>query len=227
MPFEIASAEIAATLRSGALKGRCARASHPIASHQERWTRIRGAYFATFPPGDRFAALVRTMREAGDIRSSLLPDFKRKTIAAELAAAAWGNSPDGGLARAMAAVRSLGNVARYDMPGWEITRDTGTAWCGPTRARRSAGGYRLTATYPARFDAKSARDSTLPASNGNDGRQRPMTVCVSPRCRCPLRSWTCRYAGSPQRAPSAGGDRSLRGSRGALAVIPGKNGGKG
>jgi hypothetical protein len=39
------------------------------------------------------------------------------------AAAAWGNSSDGGLARAMAAVGSLGNVARCDMPGWEITRD--------------------------------------------------------------------------------------------------------
>ena len=38
-------------------------------------------------------------------------------------AAAWGNSSDGALARAMAAVGSLENVARCDMPGWEVTRD--------------------------------------------------------------------------------------------------------
>jgi hypothetical protein len=38
------------------------------------------------------------------------------------AAAAWGNTPDGVLARAMAAAGSLGKVARCDMPGWEVTR---------------------------------------------------------------------------------------------------------
>jgi hypothetical protein len=39
------------------------------------------------------------------------------------AAAAWGNSHDGALARDMAAVGSLGDLARCDMPGWEATKD--------------------------------------------------------------------------------------------------------
>lgn len=39
------------------------------------------------------------------------------------AAAAWGNGSDGAIARAMAAVGSLGNVARCDLPGWEVTKD--------------------------------------------------------------------------------------------------------
>lgn len=39
------------------------------------------------------------------------------------AAAAWGNSSAGRLARAMATVGSLDNLARCDLPGWEVTRD--------------------------------------------------------------------------------------------------------
>jgi hypothetical protein len=50
-------------------------------------------------------------------------DRAREECGYVAAAASWGNSPDGGLARALARVGSLGNVARCDMPGWEATRE--------------------------------------------------------------------------------------------------------
>ena len=59
------------------------------------------------------------------------------------AVAAWGNSPDGTLARALAAVGSLANVSHCDMPGWEVT------WEGYCLVRPYKGktfGWRVPAT---------------------------------------------------------------------------------
>ena len=91
----------------------------------------------------------------------------------------------------------------------------------PKRARRSAGGYQRKAMYPARSDPNSARDSTLPASNGNDGPHRPMTLGVSPGRGCALRSRACRLGAGLVRAaqgrvrarPRAQGREGRRGKR--------------
>jgi hypothetical protein len=57
-------------------------------------------------------------------------------------AAAWGNSPEGALAREMAAVGSLEDVARCDMPGWEVTKD---GYCLVRAHKGKTFGWRLPA----------------------------------------------------------------------------------
>jgi hypothetical protein len=58
-------------------------------------------------------------------------------------AAAWGNSADGAIARALAGVGSLRNVARCDLPGWEATRD---GYCLVRPYKGKTFGWRLPAT---------------------------------------------------------------------------------